>query len=114
MEHPYASTRRTASRLPEKVRPTALHLHSSAPAAQALETKADTSSIARYTVITGPQSSKHFVKQDGPISLVLAGHSGGLQAPIYTSDSIIRGLVTLAKVHGLVSIEVKVRVLRLC
>lgn len=114
MHHPHALPRRATSRLPDKVCPTALHRHSSAPAVRAPETKADTTSVARHTVITGPQSSKHFVKQDGPISLVLAGHSGGLQAPIYASGSIIRGLVTLAKVQGLVSIEVKVRFLRNC
>ncbi|TFY74293.1 hypothetical protein EWM64_g9717, partial [Hericium alpestre] len=61
----------------------------------------------KQVAIASGLSTRHFVKQDNLITLILAGHMGDAQQPMYTSGSIVSGLVTLSKVTGISAIEVK-------
>ncbi|KAA1469678.1 hypothetical protein DENSPDRAFT_636827 [Dentipellis sp. KUC8613] len=62
---------------------------------------------ARPAEETELTSSRHFIKQENIITLVLAGHTGDSRIPMYTSGSIVSGLVTLSKVSSIISVEVR-------
>ena len=52
---------------------------------------------------------KHYVRQEGNVTLVLSGHSGTGDLPVYYSGSLVRGLVTLLKPDNVSSVVVNVR-----
>ena len=52
---------------------------------------------------------KHYVRQEGTVTLVLSGHSGAGDLPVYHSGSLVRGLVTLMKTDSVSSVVVNVR-----
>ena len=52
---------------------------------------------------------KHYVRQEGTVTLVLSGHSGTGDLPVYHSGSLVRGLVTLLKTDSVSSVVVNVR-----
>jgi hypothetical protein len=58
--------------------------------------------------VMGPTHRRHFVKQESAVTLVLSGHSGA-DTPVYTSGSVLRGLVTLARADTVAAVVVNVR-----